>query len=97
MDSWIVSHRLDGSTTRSYRPASTLGARIFSASSSGIRASSSSQSQPVPVRYSQPRPTGGAMVRMESNSPLDSSTDTAFNCGCSRTRCWVVTVPAVSA
>ena len=52
-----------------------------------------SQSQPVPVRYSQPRPTGGARVRIESNSPLDSSTATAVSCGCSRTRCWVVTVP----
>lgn len=93
----MVSHRLEGSTTRSYGPGSTLGARIFSASSSGMRASSSPQSQPVPVRYSQPRPTGGAMVRMESNSPVDSSTDKAVSCGCSRTRCWVVTVPAVSA
>ncbi|CAM5629819.1 hypothetical protein STENM223S_03819 [Streptomyces tendae] len=62
-----------------------------------MRASSSSQSQPVPVRYSQPRPTGGASVRMESNSPLESSTDTAVSAGCSRTRCCVVTVPAVSA
>ena len=42
----------------------------FSASSSGSRASSASQSQfPAdagPVRYSQPRPTGGASVRIVS-------------------------------
>ena len=43
------------------------------------------------------RAAGGASVRMESNSPLDSSTDTAVSDGCSRTRCCVVTVPAVSA
>ncbi len=98
MDSWIVSHRLEGSITRSYAPASTLGARIFSASSEGISDSSASQSQPpAPVRYSQPRPTGGARVRMESKSPVDSSTATAVSWGCSRTRCWVVVVPAESA
>lgn len=37
------------------------------------------------------------MVRIESNSPLVPSTATAVNCGWIRTRCCVVTVPAVSA
>ena len=46
MDSWIVSHRFDGSTTRSYVPASTEGARSFSARSSGSSSSSASQCQP---------------------------------------------------
>src|SRR3982751_3695214 len=59
MDPWIVSHRFDGSTTRSWRPAWTDGAFVFSRSSSGISASSPRQSPPVPVMYSQPRATGG--------------------------------------
>src|SRR6266540_5169538 len=62
IDSWMVSHRLVGSITRSYRPLCTEGAFIFSASHSGTRDSSVSQSQVPPVRYSQPRPTGGAQV-----------------------------------
>ena len=69
----MVSHRLDGWMTRSYSPASTDGAASFSASSPGSSASSASQSCTSAVRYSQPRPTGGAMVRIESNRPLASS------------------------
>ena len=65
----MVSHRLDGSITRSYRPGSTGGAAAFSASHSGSRASSVSQSHPVPVRYSQPRAAGGASELMVSNPP----------------------------
>ena len=51
-------------------PASTVGAFSFSASSSGTSASSASQSQCAPVRYSHPRPTGGAMEAIESKIPV---------------------------
>ena len=51
----------------------------------------------VPVRYSQPLPTGGARVRMLSNWPVARSTVSAVNSGWMRTRCWRVRVPAVSA
>lgn len=95
MDSWIVSHRLDGSTTTSYTPGSTDGAASFSASSSGMRASSPSQSQWSPDSHSHPYPAGGASVRIVSNSPPEIPT--ASTTGYSRTRCWVVTVPARSA
>ena len=55
------------------------------------RASSASQSQPPPVRYSQPRPTGGARVRIESKTPVVRvDAPCASSSGCSRTRCWVV-------
>src|SRR4051794_41875804 len=84
----MVRNRLDGSTTRSSRPASTVGALVFSLSSSGISASSPRQSQPVPVRYSQPRPTGGASVRMLSNEPGAPSTASAVNSGWMRTPRW---------
>ncbi len=74
-----------------------VGAASFSASSSGMLASSASQSQPVPRRYSQPRPTGGATVRIVSKPPDVGSTATAVTAGWTRTRSWVVRVPAVSA
>ncbi|SLJ16227.1 Uncharacterised protein [Mycobacteroides abscessus subsp. abscessus] len=95
----MVSHRLVGSITRSVGPGETVGALTFSASQPGMRASSSSQSHTpsAPVTYSQPRPAGAARVRMVSNTPAAESTVIASNCGCSRTRCWVRTVPAVSA
>jgi hypothetical protein len=97
IDSWIVSHRFVGSTTRSYTPGSTDGAATFSASSAGSRASSPSQSQPVPSRYSQPRPTGGAVVRIDSNAPVSRSTATAVTVASTRTRRWVSADPARSA
>ena len=53
-------------------PASTLGAASFSRSSSGSWARSASKSKVPPARYSQPRPTGGAMVRIESKAPVDA-------------------------
>jgi hypothetical protein len=98
----MVSHRLVGSITRSWAPATTLGALVFSASSSGTSASSASQSQstgpgPLLRRYSQPRPTGGASVRMVSKPPPARPTAVAANEGAIRTRCWVVRVPARSA
>ena len=96
-DSWMVSHRLDGSITRSYRPGSTDGATAFSASHPGNRASSPSQSQPVPVRYSKPRAAGGASELMVSNPPPSRSTVVAVSDGAVRTRCWSVEVPARSA
>ena len=58
--------------TRSYVPGSTDGARSRSSSRSGSSASSVSQSQPpwlTPSTYSQPRPTGGATVRIVSKAP----------------------------
>ena len=78
-------------------PASTVGALSFSASSSGTSASSASQSQCAPVRYSHPRPTGGAMEAIESKMPVSASSPVASKPGCSRTRCWVVRVPLRSA
>ena len=41
---------------------------------SGISATSASKSQPVPVRYSQPRPVGGASVRMVAK-PMITNAD----------------------
>ena len=75
----------------------TDGALIFSARYSGMRVISSSQSQRSPVRYSQPRPTGGAMLSIVSKEPAAGSTAVAVSVGSSRIRCWVVVVPAVSA
>ncbi len=60
-----------------------------------MAASSESQSQPGPVRYSYPRPAGGASVRIVSTS--SSLRPTALSTGWTRTRCCVVTVPAASA
>ena len=78
-------------------PASTLGALSFSASSSGTSAISASQSQePGPlVRYSHPRPAGGAMLAIESK--VSAPAPIASKPGCTRTRCWVVRVPVRSA
>ncbi len=83
--------------TRSYVPGSTDGAATRSARCPGSAASSAAQSQPSPVRYSQPRPTGGASERMLSNDPVARSTPTAVTTGSRRTRCWTVRVPARSA
>ena len=81
MDSWIVSHRLDGSIDQVV--AAGLDRRRRRAarrSSSGSSASSPSQSQPAAAvgraaRYSQPRPTGGASVRIVSKPPLGADRD----------------------
>ena len=90
----MVSHRLVGSITRSVGPAATLGALIFSASSDGSSASSSVQFHTSsPASASQPRPIGGASVRIESNLPAAASTVTASNVGCTRTRCCVIDEP----
>ena len=62
-----------------------------------MRAISSSKSHPPSVRYSKPRPTGGASEAIVSNAPDAESTVTASSVGISRIRCWVVMVPAVSA
>ena len=98
IDSWIVSHRLVGSITRSVGPAVTLGALAFSASSDGSCASSSDQFHTSsPATASQPRPIGGASVRIVSKVPADASTVTASSVGISRTRCWVIDEPNVSA
>ncbi len=95
----MVSQRLEGWTTRSCTPGSTPGAASFSASSSGTSASSESQSQPPShgpsVQYSQPRPTGGAMLAIESNASAEEPM--ASKPGIILTRCWVVRVPARSA
>ena len=94
----MVSHRLDGSITRSVGPAVTLGAFTFSASSAGSSASSALQFQTLSsATASQPRAVGGANVRMVSKDPAAGSTLTASSDGCTRTRCWVVEVPKVSA
>ena len=61
MDSWIVSHRfvgIDDEVVGAGRRQTGRGASRRG--SSGMRASSPSQSQPSPRRYSQPRPAGGA-------------------------------------
>src|SRR3712207_9039288 len=81
MDSWMVSHGLDGSITRSYRPGSTDGAFVFSCNSSGSCASSPRQSQPSPATHSQPRPTGGASGRLHSNRPGAPATGKGGNPG----------------
>ena len=81
----MVSHKLVGSITQSYRPASTEGAAFFSANQSGNCANSDAKSQPVPCKYSQPRPTGGAVVDIDSNPA--SSTAMASTSGLTRTRC----------
>ena len=97
MDSWMVSHRLVGSITRSVGPGVTLGALTFSASCDGSCASSSVQFQTSsPATTSQPRPIGGASVRIDSN-PQPASTVTASSTGINRTRCWVIDEPKVSA
>ena len=84
--------------TRSVGPAVTLGALIFSASSDGSSASSVDQSHTSsPATASQPRAVGGASVRMVSNVPAAASTVTASSVGCTRTRCWVIDEPNVSA
>ena len=94
----MVSHRFVGSITRSVSPAVTPGALAFSASSSGICASSALQSQTSsPASASQPRAVGGASVRIDSNRPAAGSTDTASSAGMIRTRCWVIDEPKVSA
>ena len=72
------------------------GAFVFSASVSAITGISASKSQP-PVTYSHPRPAGGASDFIVSNPPESAFTAIACSSGCSRTRCWVVVVPAVSA
>ncbi len=70
----------------------------FSASSDGSCASSSVQFHTSsPATYSQPRAVGGASVRMVSNVPAAASTVTASNVGSTRTRCWVIDEPNVSA
>jgi hypothetical protein len=75
----------------------TVGALSFSASRSGVASSSASQSQRPSVRYSQPCPTGGAIDRIESKTPVPASVPIASKDGWSRIRCWVVRVPARSA
>ena len=98
MDSWMVSHRLVGSITRSMGPAVTLGALTFSASSVGSSANSVVQSQTSsPATASQPRAVGGASVRIVSKAPAAASTATASSVGCTRTRCWVIDEPNASA
>src|SRR5947208_165152 len=98
IDSWIVSQRLDGSITKSAGPAVTDGALAFSASSGGSCANSSVQFHTSsPTTYSQPRAVGGASVRIDSNDPAAASTVIASSVGCTRTRCWVVDEPNVSA
>ncbi len=62
-----------------------------------MRASSASQSQPSPSRYSQPRPAGGARDLMVSNPASFSSTAVASTTGYTRTRFCVVTVSERSA
>ena len=47
------------------------------------------------VRYSQPRPTGGAMLAIESK--VSAPAPIASKLGWIRIRCWVVVVPARSA
>ena len=79
-------------------PGITLGALTFSASSDGSCASSSVQFHTSsPASASQPRPIGGASVRIESNLPAAASTVTASSDGSTRTRCWVIDDPKVSA
>jgi hypothetical protein len=98
MDSWMVSQRFVGSITRSVDPAATLGALTFSASSGGNSASSVVQSHTSsPATTSQPRAVGGTRVRMVSNVPAALSTVTASRVGSTRTRCWVIDDPNVSA
>ncbi|CKQ31995.1 Uncharacterised protein [Mycobacterium tuberculosis] len=87
-----------GSITRSVGPGITLGARTFSANSDGSCASSSVQFQiSSPATTSQPRAVGGANVRIDSKLPAAESTATASRHGSSRTRCWVIDDPKVSA
>ena len=94
----MVSHRFVGSITRSVGPAVTLGDLVFSASRAGSSASSPDQSHTwSSVRVSQPRPVGGARVRMDSKLPAAASTATASRTGIVRTRCWVTDEPKVSA
>ena len=84
--------------TRSVGLGVTLGALTFSASSVGSSASSPDQSHTSsPSTASQPRPVGGASVRMVSKDPAAASTATASSVGCTRTRCWVIDEPRVSA
>ena len=99
MDSWMVSQRFVGSITRSVGPGVTLGALIFSASCDGNCASSSVQFQTSsPATPSQPRPIGGASVRIESNPPAAGvDRDRLQQRACIRTRCWVIDEPKVSA
>ena len=49
-----------------------------------------SKSHPVPVRYSQPRPAGGASEPWSRTPPASRSTAVAENDGAMRTRCWIV-------
>ena len=78
----MVSHRFDGSITRSVGLGVTLGALIFSASNDGSSASSADQSQTSsPATASQPRPVGGASVRIVSKDPAAESTATASSVG----------------
>jgi len=67
IDSWIVSHRLVGSiTSPSRRPRPSV---LRSSRQSSGMAASSWPSPTRRARYSQPRPTGGARVRMVSKPP----------------------------
>jgi len=94
----MVNHRLVGSITRSVGPGITLGALTFSASKDGSSASSSVQFHTSsPATASQPRAVGGASVRIDSKLPAAVSTVTASYDGITRTRCWVVDDPKVSA
>ena len=65
---WSATGSTGGSPGRRCRPA-TLGAASFSRSSSGSAARSASKSKVPSVKYSQPRPTGGAIERIESKAP----------------------------
>ena len=94
----MVSHRLVGSITRSVGPATTVGALVLSASRMGSSASSVLQFHTSsPASASQPRAIGGASVRIDSKLPAAASTATASSAGITRTRCWVMDEPNVSA
>ena len=75
--------------------AAGLDRRARPASRPAARAARPARRVPVPApvaghgRYSQPRPTGGASVRMVSNRPLAVDRRPRSRSGCIRTRCWV--------
>ena len=98
IDSWMVNHKLVGSITKSVGPATTLGDLVFSANSPGSSANSAVQPHTSsPATASQPRPVGGASVRIDSKVPAAASTATASSAGMVRTRCWVIDEPKLSA
>src|SRR5262245_50280459 len=95
MDSWIVSHKCDGCSTRSQSPASTRAALSFITASSAHLVTFSGRDKRV--TYSQPPPAGAKLAFRGWKSELSAETAVTFTDGnIRRNVCWI-TEPSVVA